>query len=322
MARARRVTALLVGASAGMARARRKASRTLAGKTVRHGDRQHRAAPTTCSAGRSRVTSAGTCPAIRSVVPQNMPGAGGLVAANYLYNVAPKDGTVIAIFNKGVAGAAIAGVAGGALRRHQDDVARHAVHRNRRVLRLQLAAPEVRTIEDLYENGIACRRRWRRLVSHIYPKALNALLGTEVQDWSQAIPAAPDLYRHGARRGRRILRRHRRRHRKTARPGFRQEQIIAAAAGRRRAQSRSQGRSLTSSITHAPPTTGSRSNISMRRKASAARSPRRPILRRRSARCCATPSIGTMQDAGVRRRCQERQGFDPRPENGDYLAAI
>ncbi len=29
-------------------------------------------------------------------VVQNMPGAGGIVAANYLYNVAPKDGTVIA----------------------------------------------------------------------------------------------------------------------------------------------------------------------------------------------------------------------------------
>jgi tripartite-type tricarboxylate transporter receptor subunit TctC len=28
-----------------------------------------------------------------SVVVQNMPGAGSLVAANYLYNVAPKDGT-------------------------------------------------------------------------------------------------------------------------------------------------------------------------------------------------------------------------------------
>jgi tripartite-type tricarboxylate transporter receptor subunit TctC len=32
------------------------------------------------------------------VVPQNMPGAGGLTAANWLYNVAPKDGLVISIF--------------------------------------------------------------------------------------------------------------------------------------------------------------------------------------------------------------------------------
>src|SRR5688572_33393341 len=32
-----------------------------------------------------------------AVVPRNMPGAGSLVAANYLYNTAPKDGTVIGI---------------------------------------------------------------------------------------------------------------------------------------------------------------------------------------------------------------------------------
>ena len=29
-----------------------------------------------------------------SVVVQNMPGAGSLVAANYIYNVAPRDGTL------------------------------------------------------------------------------------------------------------------------------------------------------------------------------------------------------------------------------------
>ena len=35
-----------------------------------------------------------------SVVIQNMPGAGGLQSANYVYNVAPKDGTVIATFQR------------------------------------------------------------------------------------------------------------------------------------------------------------------------------------------------------------------------------
>jgi tripartite-type tricarboxylate transporter receptor subunit TctC len=34
-----------------------------------------------------------------TVVVENMPGAGSLVAANWLYNVAPKDGTVMANFN-------------------------------------------------------------------------------------------------------------------------------------------------------------------------------------------------------------------------------
>jgi tripartite-type tricarboxylate transporter receptor subunit TctC len=35
-----------------------------------------------------------------AIVIQNMPGAGGLQSANYLYNLAPKDGTVIATFQR------------------------------------------------------------------------------------------------------------------------------------------------------------------------------------------------------------------------------
>src|SRR5262245_63966215 len=35
-----------------------------------------------------------------SVVPQNMTGAGSLKAANYLYSVAPKDGSAIGTFSR------------------------------------------------------------------------------------------------------------------------------------------------------------------------------------------------------------------------------
>ena len=42
-------------------------------------------------------------PGTSSVVPQNMPGAGGLRSANYLFNVAPKDGSTIGIFARGLA---------------------------------------------------------------------------------------------------------------------------------------------------------------------------------------------------------------------------
>lgn len=37
------------------------------------------------------------------LTPVNMPGGGGIVAANYLYNIAPKDGTVIEIISQGLA---------------------------------------------------------------------------------------------------------------------------------------------------------------------------------------------------------------------------
>jgi tripartite-type tricarboxylate transporter receptor subunit TctC len=39
----------------------------------------------------------GYLPGNPTVVPQNMPGAGSLIAANWLYNVAPRDGTAIGI---------------------------------------------------------------------------------------------------------------------------------------------------------------------------------------------------------------------------------
>lgn len=37
-----------------------------------------------------------------TVVPQNMPGSAGLVVTNRLYNAAPKDGSVIALINRGI----------------------------------------------------------------------------------------------------------------------------------------------------------------------------------------------------------------------------
>jgi tripartite-type tricarboxylate transporter receptor subunit TctC len=48
------------------------------------------------------------------IVPQNMPGAGSLKLVNYLYNVAPKDGTAIGIFAPGVIAQPLLGHAEGA----------------------------------------------------------------------------------------------------------------------------------------------------------------------------------------------------------------
>ena len=47
------------------------------------------------------------------LVPQNMPGAGSLKVVNYLYNVAPKDGTAIALFAPGVVAEPLLGRGGG-----------------------------------------------------------------------------------------------------------------------------------------------------------------------------------------------------------------
>jgi tripartite-type tricarboxylate transporter receptor subunit TctC len=47
-----------------------------------------------------------------SITPQNMVGAGSLKLANHLYSVAPKDGTVIGIFGRGIAMEPLIGTSG------------------------------------------------------------------------------------------------------------------------------------------------------------------------------------------------------------------
>src|SRR5262245_35637997 len=46
------------------------------------------------------------------VVPQNMPGAGSFVATSHLYNVAPKDGTVLGIIARDAALGPLTGAPG------------------------------------------------------------------------------------------------------------------------------------------------------------------------------------------------------------------
>jgi tripartite-type tricarboxylate transporter receptor subunit TctC len=47
-----------------------------------------------------------------TILPVNKPGAGSLTAANYLYNIAPKDGSVIGIFNRSAAMEPLLGTSG------------------------------------------------------------------------------------------------------------------------------------------------------------------------------------------------------------------
>ena len=51
---------------------------------------------------RSPRTCASTLRASRAIIVQNMPGGGGLLSANWLLNVAPKDGLTIGLIQRGV----------------------------------------------------------------------------------------------------------------------------------------------------------------------------------------------------------------------------
>jgi tripartite-type tricarboxylate transporter receptor subunit TctC len=110
-----------------------------------------------------------------SVVPQNMPGAAGIRTANYLYNVAPKDGTVIGMLDQAVYLDQILGTAG----LNVDATKFNWIGRilsNSAVLYARSSA-EVKKIEDVFTHelfvstsGAASRLNWT---------VLNNLLGTK-----------------------------------------------------------------------------------------------------------------------------------------------
>src|SRR5882724_8807079 len=47
-----------------------------------------------------------------TVIPQNMPGGGGMNAANHIYNIAPKDGTALGIIVSAIALGPLTGASG------------------------------------------------------------------------------------------------------------------------------------------------------------------------------------------------------------------
>jgi tripartite-type tricarboxylate transporter receptor subunit TctC len=114
-----------------------------------------------------------------NVVPQNMPGAAGYVAANHIYNVAPKDGTALAV----ISGTTVLGPITGASGARFDPtrftwLGTPGIESNVCVVfdRPQL---KVRSFNDLYANELIVGSAGAGAGPHIIPKALNALLGTK-----------------------------------------------------------------------------------------------------------------------------------------------
>jgi len=112
-----------------------------------------------------------------AVVPQNMPGAGGLVAANYVFNVAPRDGTVIAISNKGIAGAAIAGNPGARFDALRLNWLGTPFTETSVCFAYNSPRLQVRSLADLYEKELHAATLGAGTAATAYPKALAGLLG-------------------------------------------------------------------------------------------------------------------------------------------------
>jgi tripartite-type tricarboxylate transporter receptor subunit TctC len=112
-----------------------------------------------------------------SVVPQNMTGAGGLKMLNYLYTVAPRDGTAIGMIQNAFPALQAAGMPG-----VQFDAGK--------MQWLGTIAPVVETmavwhttgvksIEDARKREVIAGASGRGAITYTYPAMLNELLGTK-----------------------------------------------------------------------------------------------------------------------------------------------
>ncbi len=111
-----------------------------------------------------------------TLVPQNMPGAGSRKAANWLYNVAPKDGTALATLGQNTPTYQALGAEG-----IQFDVSKFAWIGNMIVVNNTLATwhtSGVRTIEDARAKAIPVGASGAASPSVLYPQVSNNLLGT------------------------------------------------------------------------------------------------------------------------------------------------
>ena len=112
-----------------------------------------------------------------AIVVQNMPGAGGLRGANYLYNVAARDGTVMGVVSQTVAvGQVLANTPG-----IQYDARKYAwigrINSNVEVHHTWHASG-VRTIEDAKRREVVLAGTGPTSSSVVMPRLMNELIGT------------------------------------------------------------------------------------------------------------------------------------------------
>ncbi|MDB5571354.1 MAG: efflux transporter protein [Hyphomicrobiales bacterium] len=115
-------------------------------------------------------------PGAPTVIVQNMPGAGSNVAANYIYNVAPKDGTIIGAYQSGVV---LEPLLGKTPIKHDPSKSIYLGSANDDVyICLARADSKVHEFKDLFSNELLVAASQSSSTSD-YPAVINAVLGTK-----------------------------------------------------------------------------------------------------------------------------------------------
>jgi tripartite-type tricarboxylate transporter receptor subunit TctC len=118
-------------------------------------------------------------PGTPTVVVQNMPGAGSLSAANHLYNVARRDGSVIGTFSRGITMLPIIDSTGV----RYDILKFNWIGSPSSEVSLAIAWHEsgINTFEDLRTRGMTSATSGPGSDGSIYGRVLNSILGTKIK---------------------------------------------------------------------------------------------------------------------------------------------
>jgi tripartite-type tricarboxylate transporter receptor subunit TctC len=130
-------------------------------------------------------------PGTPTVVSQNMPGAGSYVAASYIYNIAPKDGTVFGIIARDATLGPLTGANGA--RFDPTKMVWLGTPTTETNVCIANATAKVKTIDDLYKTELIIGDTGPGTGTRSYPVALNDLIGTKFK-LVAGFPSSSDVF--------------------------------------------------------------------------------------------------------------------------------
>jgi len=126
-----------------------------------------------------------------NVVPQNMPGGGSFNAANHIFTIAPKDGTVLAIIARDAPLGPLTGAPGA--RFDPLKISWIGTPTTETNICISMARAKVRTFKDLQESELIIGNTGVGTGTYSYPKALNGIFGTKFKLIS-GFPSSTDVF--------------------------------------------------------------------------------------------------------------------------------
>jgi tripartite-type tricarboxylate transporter receptor subunit TctC len=112
-----------------------------------------------------------------NVIVENLSGAGSIKAANYVYGIAPKDGTVIATINQTIPMFQLLGGEGTEFKTH--DIQWLGSMASSNEILFTWHTSDVKTIDDAKKHEVVMGAITPTSDSYIYPTVINAILGTK-----------------------------------------------------------------------------------------------------------------------------------------------